>query len=460
MRIASGLLFAVALTVFSSPCLALDDGDFDPTFGDSGSAFRIFPNGVPFSIYGLDTRSDGGFVLSGNLQLLPPASVDFGYAFSLPGFGGGGSYGFDLGGSNDDANFGGVAYGPDGGFVLAGMATGPDDDPAEQGALVAYDSNAHFQWQALVPKTGDVQIDAVATRKNGDIVFAGFYDHGASSPGAGDDCLVGQWLADGMPDTGFSGNGLATVAWDLGGTNDDVCQAVDTTASGKIVTAGLAVRADGSEDFAIARFTTSGSLDSSFSGDGKLVVAFDQGGTNDDIGKAIAVDRKNRIVVAGLVETATGQRVGVVRVLEDGTLDDTFNGTGKRTFNLSGSSDDVIDVRVLKILSPPSNDIVIAGSYDRQPSGSAAFVAVLDDSGAFDTSFSGNGKQHVEVPGMDGYDYAGSLALDGGELLLDGGFALNGPDPGDAWVTRLFMHQISGDDFESGDFRFWSSHAP
>ncbi len=462
-RLASALV-GIGLTAIAAR--ALDDGDLDPSFGDQGSAFRVVqPSSVTFQVQGLDVARDGAIAISGDLQFGTTNATDFAVCFFYP-TSGCGSYDFHLGGSNDDENVGGIAYLPDGKYVLAGIAAGPAADPPDRAALVEYDAsnvvNTGFgnQGQLTVDFAGEAQIDAVESRGNGDIVFAGYFDHGAQAPGTGDDCLVGRVSESGAPDPGFGSSGLATVGFDQGDSNDDACVAVTTDVEGRVVVAGAATRADGSTDFAIARLTGAGQLDTSFAGGGKRVLPFDQGGGNDDFATAVAVDRADRIVAAGLVDTAGGQQVGVVRLLPDGNLDDSFNGTGMRTFSISAAGDDVTDVRAMRILSPLSNDIVIAGTYAPVLNATKTFIAVLHDDGSFDVSFSGDGKQHIDVPNLEPVNYAGGLALWGGEILVGGGFSSFGQDRDKGWVTRLFMHQISGDDFESGDFRFWSSHLP
>ena len=49
-------------------------------------------------------------------------------------------------------------------------------------------------------------------------------------------------------------------------------------------------------DFAVARYTSAGELDTTFSTDGKLTTAI---GSGTDYGRAVAVDSQDRVVVAG-----------------------------------------------------------------------------------------------------------------------------------------------------------------
>src|SRR4029450_4467005 len=87
-------------------------------------------------------------------------------------------------------------------------------------------------------------------------------------------------------DASFGGAGL--VSTDFGGGEGGSGVAVQ--ADGRIVVAG-----SGDGDFAVARYNADGSLDTSFSGDGKQTT--DLGGSDD--GRAVAIQADGRIVVVG-----------------------------------------------------------------------------------------------------------------------------------------------------------------
>lgn len=70
-------------------------------------------------------------------------------------------------------------------------------------------------------------------------------------------------------------------------------------------------------------------LDTTFSGDGRQTIGF---GTSNDTARAVAVMADGRIVVAG----NAGDDFAVVRLLADGSLDTSFSGDGKVTTDVSG----------------------------------------------------------------------------------------------------------------------------
>lgn len=74
-----------------------------------------------------------------------------------------------------------------------------------------------------------------------------------------------------------------------------------------------------------------GLLDTSFGSGGQTVVAFDRGATNKDDARAIVVDPAGRSYLVGNVDTATGRKIGIVRLLPGGAVDNTYgsNGNGR-----------------------------------------------------------------------------------------------------------------------------------
>ena len=68
-----------------------------------------------------------------------------------------------------------------------------------------------------------------------------------------------------------------------------------------------------------------GVLDTSFGGgSGQNVVAFDRGGTNKDYARAIVVDGAGRSYLVGDVDTSTGRKIGIVRLLASGAADESY----------------------------------------------------------------------------------------------------------------------------------------
>jgi uncharacterized delta-60 repeat protein len=224
----------------------------------------------------------------------------------------------------------------------------------------------------------------------------------------------------GGPDESFSGNGRH--AFNIDGTFD-YAAAVAVQADGKTVVVGAAAVV-GSFDFGIARLNRDGSLDSTFYfGNGRRNVGFNRGGNDDDRATCVAIQSDGKIVVGGFAgTTANGYDFAICRLNPDGTLDNTFSGDGKVSFDFNGEDD---RVRAL-VLS--GTKILVAGDAD-VVNASRFAVAQLTSSGDLDISFSVDGKQTVAFAEItDPIAHCVGIALQSdGKIILGG---LVAPDSG------------------------------
>jgi uncharacterized delta-60 repeat protein len=132
-------------------------------------------------------------------------------------------------------------------------------------------------------------------------------------------------------DTTFAGGGIVTttVGFDL------VAKAVAIQGDGKIVAAGYMATRICEEakhpcafDFALARYSSSGDLDTTFSGDGTVTTPI---GSSDDFASGLAIQADSKIVAAGDSRNGGQRRLRPGRYSSKGALDTTFDGDGKLT---------------------------------------------------------------------------------------------------------------------------------
>jgi len=129
----------------------------------------------------------------------------------------------------------------------------------------------------------------------------------------------------------------------------------------KIVAGGGSPNHGGPSNFVVARYNSSGSLDSTFDGDGQRTDSF--GSANAATARAVALQPDGKIVVAGYLvipkpdpSATPGHNTALVRFNDNGTLDSSFGGgTGKAT----GNNTDAV-INAVAIL--PSGEIVMAGA--------------------------------------------------------------------------------------------------
>jgi uncharacterized delta-60 repeat protein len=231
-----------------------------------------------------------------------------------------------------------------------------------------------------------------------------------------------QLMSAGWLDPGF-GVYLGRTQVDFNnGYKDARGQAMALQADGKVVVAGSAIYSNtGDSDFAVTRLNANGTIDYDFGYLGRKTIAFDLGGGNNDWATAVAIDAQGRIVVAGTVERGGGNYdFGICRLNPDGSLDTTFGYYGRSVaaFDLGGAKADFANAMVID----PQGRILVAGSAEWYGSDTDFAVCRLTPDGYFDTSFGLGGKMTVpfDLGGGNG-DSATGIALDSqGRIVLGG----------------------------------------
>jgi uncharacterized delta-60 repeat protein len=224
--------------------------------------------------------------------------------------------------------------------------------------------------------------------------------------GHGGRVAVARYNTDGTLDTSFSGDGKATTDFTAG---DDRADGVAIQGDGGIVVAGTAGYFGDNARVALVRYTTTGTPDPTFGGGGKVTTNMTAGF---DSAFALGVQSADqRIVVAG----QTRRNVAVLRYNGDGTLDSTFGGDGKVTTSFTTGLDYADDLAL-----EPGGKVVVAGSADYY--GASRFaLARYDTDGTLDTTFAGDGKVTTNfTPGWDGAFDVEIQASDGNIVAAGG----------------------------------------
>ena len=142
---------------------------------------------------------------------------------------------------------------------------------------------------------------AAVVQPDGKTVVVGDWDGGSA------DFAIARYLPNGNLDSAFSGDGKQNLTFGAGTFGGvERATSVALQADGKIVVAGYtdAGTAGGIDpfDFAVARLNADGTLDNTFSGNGKFTHNFG----NDDRANAVAVQPDGKIVVVGSWDGGAG----------------------------------------------------------------------------------------------------------------------------------------------------------
>lgn len=354
---------------------------------------------------------------------LAPATGAFDFSFSNSG-----REAFNFAAGNLDESAAKVAVQADGKLVIVGSAfDGADFNFAisrlnRDGTL---DTTFSGDGKQLVPfdlggGTNEDRATCVVIQPDGKIVVGGY----AQTTSSGFDFAVCRLNPDGTPDNTFSGDGRLTFDVTNTGTAD---QAFAIGLSGtSIVLAGTA-RIGATDDFAAARVLANGTLDGSFASDGKQTVAFDLGGSNNDTCAALLVQPDGKVILGGSApaDFSGGVQLAMTRLNADGSLDTSFGFSppGKVLIEAINDAPGFSVVHRLTSLAQMANGNLVLGGYADGPAGHDFVLVVTDpNGGSLDSTVNGNGKVRVD------FDLGGTNNDEATDLVIqpDGKFLLAG----------------------------------
>ncbi|KQP53645.1 cadherin-like domain-containing protein, partial [Methylobacterium sp. Leaf108] len=397
-----------------------------PSFNGVGSGEVLTPVGAGTSSdigRSVTVQADGKIVVAGQGQNSDGnndfAVVRYNADGSLDtGFGVGGKLLTPVGTSSDIGRS--VTVQADGKIVVAGNGVGGNTDFA----VVRYNADGSLdtgfgaggKLLTAVGTSTDVGY-SVRVQADGRIVVAGY----GTGPDRSFDVAVVRYNADGSLDTGFGPNGTGKVLTPVSpGVSDDIGFDVTVQADGKIVVAGYGAGSGGNNDFAVVRYNADGGLDTTFNGTGKVLTPV---GTSTDVGNSVTVQADGKIVVAGYGTGSIGNNdFAVVRYNVDGSLDTSFNGTGKVLTPVGTSGDFGQSVTV-----QADGKIVVAG-YGIGSGGNTDFAVVrYNADGSLDTGFGAGGKVLTPVGTSGDFGYSVTVQADG-KIVVVGYGAGSGSD--------------------------------
>ena len=365
------------------------DGTLDTTFGGGGVIFHS----NTYTLNSVAVQPDGKIIAGG----IGP-STTFSSAFYIFRYNADGTS--DTTFNNSGVNFTAIGSNavlksvllqPDGKIAAAGfscLTVSQCFSNGESFAVVRYNVNgsldSSFDGDGIVTTNFENSLalaSEIILQPDGKIVAAG------TVTGAVKSFALARYNADGSLDTTFGNGGRVVTST---GNENAFLNSVALQSDGRIVVAGYS-RPTSNYDFTVARYTSSGTLDSSFGTNGIVTTDFNSGY---DIASKVLIQRNGKIVAVGSsYETATAN-ISLARYNADGTPDANFGQAGK-VFALTQQT----STRVTSALLQPDGKIVAAG--DSNSNNGSRFITLARFIGdaaarpAFD--FDGDGKTDISV---------------------------------------------------------------
>jgi len=373
-------------------------GDLDTTFGRCGKVVSEFPPPVSYaSASAIGLQSDGKIVAAGNAD--DGFNPDFAVArYDVDGrldptFGINGKTQTDFGAHSFDQALALVVQ-PDNKIVLTGTTNAILPD--EECAMARYDANGNLDvtfgqggvvifGSRILSNISANHCSALVLQPDGKLLIGGsvynsFFDVGGFE--------LARYNSDGTPDSTFGVDGFVITLFDdvygqysAGGIN-----ALSILPDGKILAAGGAGSFTGPPNFALARYNSDGTLDSSFGSNGKVVTILG-GQWTFNVANAIGLQVDGKAVVAGESNASGSRDFVLARYNEDGTIDDAFGSDGVVVTHFGGQGS--ADVP-LALAIQGDQRILVAGFTD-SIFGANFALARYDANGSFDSTFGQGG---------------------------------------------------------------------
>jgi len=303
-------------------------------------------------------------------------------------------------------------YGPDHHWMMGG----------HQGIYQAGTLDEKFNglgWVRTDINSGNEKGYGIARQADGKILIVG--DRYTTNSGDRD-IILARYTATGSLDASFGNGGI--VVSDFGADASGKCIVVQT--DGKILVGGHSESVAGRPSFTLARYLSSGLLDSSFGTGGRVTTDL---GSNSYL-QSLALDASGKIVAAGFKVVFWNDDFATVRYLSNGSLDVSFGNGGIVLTDFGGKSNQAYAVAIQK-----SGKIVVAGNSGGTSAQGDFALARYEANGSLDGTFGSGGQVLTDFPALVAYGRA--ITLQNDDRILVAGY-LDGSN-GDDLVTVRYL---------------------
>jgi uncharacterized delta-60 repeat protein len=286
-------------------------------------------------------------------------------------------------------------------IVVGGFAyNGTDSDFA----LIRYNPNggidSSFGTNGMVTTSmgpGNDIAYSIGLQPDGKIIAGG-----AAWNGTNFDFALARYNTDGSLDMSYGNNGKVITA--IGPKNDKI-RTLKIQSDWSVVVGGIANNGS-NNDFALARYTPNGTLDSTFGVNGTVLTPMSAGGN--DMAFSLAIQSDWSIVVGGVAYNGTDFDFAMARYKTNGTLDSTF-GTNGKVITPVGPAEDFVWSLVVR----PDQKILMGGYAVNDSLNEDYAIVQYNTNGSIDSTFGNNGKVLTVIGDDDDELYSMVLQPDG-----------------------------------------------
>ncbi len=259
--------------------------------------------------------------------------------------------------------------------------------------------NNGFVNTTVVNESGGINMMKI--QSDGKILITGTFSSNGTANGSYFDFCTARFNPDGSIDTAFGTNGYVRTGFqDL---SFDTSTAIEIQNDGKILIGGYSsasylVSENYSFDFAVIRYLSDGTIDTSFGLNGRFLHNFGNctvplsSTFSTDYVTAIKINTADKIIIAGITNVNESledyDNFGFICLNPNGTLDTSFGTEGQKVVDF-GAKDYFWNLKLTN-----DDKIIATGSYGYTTiDGSYAKIAIVKllENGNFDSSFGNNG---------------------------------------------------------------------
>ncbi len=397
------------------------NGDLDDTFGDSGIVTTSITTSTS-TIKSLALQGDNKIVAAGYTELAGSSDNNFSLArYDEKGnldktFGTNGIVSTTV--DSDGGQALSVVIQNDGKILAGGYS---NDGSYFNYTLVRYNSDGSLDntfgtnGGIIISSIGgasDSYLNSLALQQDGKIVAAGY-----STFSGKNGFTVVRYLSNGTKDYTFGTSGYTSILlnYDLvGEQNDDRAQSVLIQDDGKILVGGYTF-IGGGYAYAVVRFDSSGSIDSTFGNDG--IVNTQIGNPNEyyeiDHAYSMALQSDGKIILAGSSYNGSNYDFALVRYKTNGDLDDTFGSNGIVIIPIGVGNDQCYSVKIQS-----DGKIIAVGKTAVNGSNDDIALVRLNSDGTLDDTFGTGGKINTNIGISD--NQANEVIIQGDRIVTGG----------------------------------------